>query len=292
MSANRSIKTFSTATLLLLASVAAHAQDTDGTRPRVQQVTGFSAPEAVRYDPDQDVFFVSNFNGDPSGDSNAFVSKVSAEGEILDLKFMIGTDEAPFHGGRGMYIQGDGLWVADAGGLHRFDRRSGAHLEFVDFSALEPGFLNDIVLGADDNLYVTDTGTSRIYRVADGKVTVAADTPFRANGITLNPNNGRLLLAPWEGSNQLVEWDPETGRFHTLVSFDGGGNYDGIEVIGATIVAASQADRRLHLIRDGRDRGKIDLGGEPADIGFDTRRQRAAVPYVALDRVDLIDWFD
>ena len=27
-------------------------------------VTGFSGPEAVRYDPDQDVYFVANFNGD------------------------------------------------------------------------------------------------------------------------------------------------------------------------------------------------------------------------------------
>jgi hypothetical protein len=29
------------------------------------------------------------------------------------------------------------------------------------------------------------------------------------------------------------------------------------------------------------------VAGRPADIGIDTRRQRVAVPYVALNRVDI-----
>ena len=53
-----------------------------------------------------------------AGDSNGFVSKLSPDGEILVLKFMVGTDERPLHGGRGMFIDQFGLWVVDAGG-HR-----------------------------------------------------------------------------------------------------------------------------------------------------------------------------
>lgn len=258
----------------------------------VRSVAGFSGPEAVRYDPDQDVYFVANFNGETSGDANGFVSRISPDGEILDLEFMTGTDEFPFHAGRGMYIDGDSLWVADAGGIHRFDRKTGEHLEFVDLGRFDPGFPNDIVKGRDGDLYVTDTRTSVIYRVADSEASIATRTPFAANGITLNPENGRLILAPWDGADEIVEWDPESGEFATLAALDGGGNYDGIEVVDGSIVAASQSDQSLHVIVDGADRRRVSITGRPADIGVDTKRGRVIVPYVALGRIDIIDWTD
>ena len=47
---------------------------------RVQVWEGFAGPESVRYDPDQDVWFVANFNGaGGERDANGFISRVSAE---------------------------------------------------------------------------------------------------------------------------------------------------------------------------------------------------------------------
>ena len=91
---------------------------------------GLVGPEAVRYDPGQDVYFVSNFNGDPGEASgNGFVARVSAaDGQIETLRFMVGTDEFPFHAGRGMYFAGDTLWVADRDGVHGFHRETGERL--------------------------------------------------------------------------------------------------------------------------------------------------------------------
>ena len=83
-----------------------HWKPTENTGKLVISVEGFSGPEAVRYDSEQDLYFVSNFNGEVSGDANGFVSKVSPTGEILELEFMTGTDEYPFHAGRGMFIVG------------------------------------------------------------------------------------------------------------------------------------------------------------------------------------------
>ena len=46
--------------------------------------SGFSGPEAVRYDPDQDVYFVANFNGGGNDlDDNGFISRVDPEGRIV-----------------------------------------------------------------------------------------------------------------------------------------------------------------------------------------------------------------
>lgn len=263
-------------------------EPSDATGELLVSVTGFSGPEAVRYDPDQDVYFVSNFNGDVSGDANAFVSKVSAEGKILDLKFMTGTTDTPFHGGRGMVIAGTDLWVADADGIHAFDRTSGAHRDYVDFSHFEPGFLNDITQGVDGNLYVTDTGNAVLYRVANGVVSVAAETPFAANGITTNPANGKLILVPWSGADEYVAWDAGGNSFEALGPVAGGENFDGVEIVGGAIIVACQSDTSLHVMIDGVDRRVVALAGEPADIGIDTQRMQVAVPFVGLNRVDIL----
>jgi len=254
----------------------------------VTTINGFDGPEAVRYDPDQDVWFVSNFGGDASGDSNGFVSKVSADGVILEREFMIGSEDFPFHGGRGMYIEGAVLWVADAEGIHEFDRFTGSQLGFVDLSAFEPGFPNDIVVTATGDMYVTDTDASRLYKISDGVASIAAETPFPANGITINPANGRLILVPWSDSVEFVEWDVDSLEFSTLGMAPTGGSFDGVEVVNGRIITASQADKSLHIMVDGIDRLAVELPGRPADIGLDTRRMHIAVPYVGRDQVDIV----
>lgn len=251
-------------------------------------VEGLSGPESVRYDIELDLYFVSNFNDEPAGDANGFVSKVSADGEILELRFMVGTERRPFHGGRGMWIDERGLWVVDAGGVHLFDRNSGEQLDFVDFSEFELGFLNDVVRAADGALYVTDTGKASLYRISESGVSLVTEVPMNPNGIAINPSNGRLLLAPWTGGNELLEWDIDTATLTSVGTFDGGGNFDGIEVVNGKIIVASQGDTSLHVMIDGVDARVFDLPGKPADIGIDTKRNRVAVPYVALNRVDIL----
>jgi sugar lactone lactonase YvrE len=253
---------------------------------------GLDGPEAVRYDPELDLYFVSNFNGDVSGDANSFVSKLSPDGEILVLKFMVGTDDRPFHGGRGMFIDQSGLWVVDAGGVHLFDRDSGEQLDFVDFSQFELGFLNDIAGGKDGALYVTDTSTANLYRIVDREVSFVTTVPMKPNGITSDPETGKLLMAPWSDADEIIAWDIDEERFSSAGKLEGGGNFDGIEVVGNKIIVASQMDTSLHIIEDGVDRVAVDLPGKPADIAVDTKRNRVAVPYVALNRVDIIQLED
>jgi sugar lactone lactonase YvrE len=288
------MKTIIQTSFLLLVSCSAalagsdhHWTPSDSTGQLVVSVEGFSGPEAVRYDAEQDLYFVSNFNGEVSGDANGFVSKMSPKGEILELEFMTGTDEYPFHAGRGMFIVDKTLYVADAEGIHGFNRLTGEHLQFVDLSAFEPGFPNDITQGPDGHIYVTDTGKSVIYRIADGKASIATETPFAANGITTNPKNGNLVIVPWSGALEFVEWDIDKQSFNTLGSTAGGGNYDGVEIYKGAIISACQVDTSLHVMIDGIDEKLVDLPGKPADIAIDTKRQNIAIPYVALHRVEI-----
>lgn len=253
----------------------------------VISIGGFSGPEAVRYDPGQDVYFVANFNGDAAGDANGFISKVSTEGVMESLEFMTGTEEYPLHGPRGMVISGDMLWVADAEGVHGFNRRSGEHEEFIDFTAFELGFLNDIIEGAGGNLYVTDTGTSKVYIIEAGMPSVLVENlTAPANGIARDGDD-QIVLAPWNGALQFVALDESESSYSKYLNAQSGGNFDGIEFLDGRMIAASQVDSSLHVLYGGEDHVAIHVPGRPADIGLDTQRRRVAVPYIALDRVDI-----
>lgn len=253
----------------------------------VVSITGLTGPEAVRYDSEQDVYFVSNWPGDPgSPDSIGFITRVSPEGEILDLRFMESQAAAPLHAPRGMTIVGDTLWVADLFGLHAFDRTDGSGLGFIDLSEFEPGFLNDIIAAPGGGLYVTDTGTGRVYHARLDGSEIALETEGNPNGITWDEGRGLYLIVMWSGSNALWSWDPRTGATVALGDL-GVANNDGVEVHDGSVYVASQGDSTIHRWMESGDRVEIRLPGGPADIALDTRRNRIAVPYVALNRVDI-----
>ena len=256
----------------------------------VASPTGFTEPEAVRYDPDQDVYFVTNWGtGDPAAkDNNGAISRVTPEGIIAQLRFIAGgVNGVTLHSPRGMTIVGDTLWVVDPDAVRGFNRRTGAPVATIDFSAHKLGFLNDIAAGPD-GLYVTDTGTDHIYRIAGRRLTVAlADTAIgNPNGITWDAVGRRMIVVPWEDSVIKV-WTPGSKTLSALGK-DGATKFDGVEILsGDRVLVSSQSDSSLHLFTSGTGRAIIKTGGEPADIAVDTKRNRVAVPFVARNLVEI-----
>jgi sugar lactone lactonase YvrE len=253
--------------------------------------SGFTGPEAVRYDPDQDVYFVSNWGtGDPGAkDNNGFISRMRPDGTVDQLRFIAGgAGGATLHSPRGMTIVGDTLWAVEPDAVRAFNRLTGAPLATVDFSAFKLGFLNDIAAGPDA-LYVTDTGTDHIYRVAGGKATVALrDSALgNPNGITWDASGRRFIVVPWAGDSVIRAW---TVGNRTLVDIGrtGGTRLDGVEILsGDRLLVASQSDSSLHLFTGGTGRPIIRTGGAPADIAVDTKRNRVAVPFVDRNLVEI-----
>jgi sugar lactone lactonase YvrE len=169
-----------------------------------------------------------------------------------------------------------------------FNRKTGAPLATVDFSSYKLGFLNDIAAGPD-GLYVTDTGTDHVYRIAGGRATVALSDPAlgNPNGITWDAAAGRFVVVPWAGDSTIKAW---TGKDKTLsaIGKDGSTRMDGVEILsGGGILVAAQSDSSLHLFTGGAGRPIIRTGGAPADIAVDTKRNRVAVPFVARNLVEI-----
>jgi len=251
---------------------------------------GFIQPEAVRYDPDQDRYFVSSWGKGDAGakDNNGFISRMAPDGTIEQLRFIAGgTGGTTLHAPRGMVIVGDTLWVVDADAVRGFNRRTGAPLATIDFSALKLGFLNDIAAGPDA-LYVTDTGTNRIYRIAGGRISVALDDSALGgpNGITWDAKGRRFIVVPWEAS-VIKAWVPGSKTLSD-VGKSGATKFDGVEILsGDRVLVSSQSDSSLHLFVGGTDRPIIRTGGAPADIAVDTKRNRTAVPFVNRNMVEI-----
>jgi hypothetical protein len=251
---------------------------------------GFIQPEAVRYDPNQDRYFVSSWGKGDAGakDNNGFISRMAPDGAIEQLRFIAGgTGGVTLHAPRGMTIVGDTLWVVDADAVRGFNRRTGVPLATVDLSALKLGFLNDIAAGPDA-LYVTDTGTNRIYRIAGGRVSVALEDLALGgpNGITWDARSRRFIVVPWDAS-VIKAWVPGSKTL-TEVGRSGATKFDGVEVLsGDRVLVSSQSDSSLHLFVGGTDRPIIRTGGAPADIAVDTKRNRTAVPFVDRNMVEI-----
>ena len=284
------------ALLPLLAACAPSAEvddvaDTSSGDATVILRDGFTAPEAVRYDPEQDVYFVSNFGAGDAGerDDNGFISRMRPDGSVENLRFIAGgAAGVTLHSPRGMTIVGDTLWVADADAVRGFHRRTGAPLASIDFSSQELGFLNDVAADADGVVYVTDTGRDRIYRVSGGPIVALDDARLGGpNGITWDEASHRFVVVPFGGDSTILAWTPGSDSL-AAIGTSTGGRFDGVEVLAdGRLLVASQRDTSLHIFEGGTGRPVVRTGGRPADIAVDTRRNRVAVPVIALDHVEI-----
>jgi sugar lactone lactonase YvrE len=271
---------------------------------RAATVSGFKTPESVRYDSAGDLFYVSNINGSPlAKDNNGFISRMKPDGAIDSLELIAGgrggvTLNAP----KGLALIGDTLWVADIDAVRAFNVRTGAVVATVDLSSFHAVFLNDICVGGDGALYITDSGmkpsgdamahvagADRIFRIDaahHATIALASDSLHWPNGITWDPSGQRFIVVPFDKVPQILAWRPGTPQ-PKIIGY-GSGQYDGVEILGdRRLIITSWADSTIS-IRDGNVRTAIRELPSPADIGIDTRRMHIAVPLLTKDRVEII----
>lgn len=266
----------------------------------VSTTEGLSTPESVLWDAGQQVWFVSNINGSPvAKDGNGFLSRLDRDGKVDSLHFVqSGKNGVVLNGPKGMAIVGDTLWVADIDALRGFNRKSGAPVATVEFGA-QAHFLNDVAVGPDGTIYVTDTGISfddkgavshpgpdRIFAVRGREVSVAAEGAWLngPNGITWDEANRRFVVVPFLGS-ALLGWRPGDAKVDTIGT--GAGQQDGVEIVGGETMVTSWADSTVFVPATGGNRRIATGVASPADIGVDPTRELLAIPLFTLNRVEI-----
>lgn len=262
---------------------------------RVGVVQNLYGPESVRYSSDQDAYFVSVMNGPGSDkDNNGYIVEIAAD-TLGKVKLLVvgGQNGVHLDAPKGLAIHGDTLWTTDIDVLRAFNRFSGKPLGEIDLRPKGAVLLNDVAVGPDGTIYVTDTG---IIMSQIGVIYVGGDKVF-----AIGPNRSISVVAHGNvlGRPNGVTWDP-TGKRWVVVSFDpfhsevyalhpsdstriilakGKGKFDGIEPLpNGSFLVSSWADSSVHQFKGREDIQVVRNVPTPADIGLDTKRNRLAIP--------------
>jgi hypothetical protein len=261
---------------------------------------GFSKPESVLYDADNDRYLVSNINGAPlERDNNGFISELSPDGQVTALKWIEGgKNKVKLDAPKGLAIAKGVLYVADITVVRMFDVKSGAPKGEVSI----PGstFLNDLASSTDGKVYASDsglkttadgsfapTGTDAVYVIEKGK------TKSIAKGAELGGPNGLLvtdkgIVVVTFGSGEVFRLD-DKGKMQD-VSKPPAGGLDGVVALGDALLVSSW---KASAIFRGKLGGSFEVAladqKAPADIGYDTKRGRVLVPHFNDDTVEAYD---
>jgi len=274
----------------------------------VKALDGFYGPEGVKYDAEQDVWFISNMLGYGSArDGAGYIIRIPAGALGPPTLFIAsGKNGAVLDAPKGMAIHGDTLWVADIDVLRGFDRRTGAPLGTIDFKPQRAVLLNDVTVGHDGLLYVTDTGIrmteigvlhpggDRVFAVGPNhavSVVAAGSALGRPNGIIPEPKGKGLVVVSFDPFHSLAyRLTPGDPRGTLTPLAQGKGKFDGVEPLAdGRLLVAAWNDSSIHVLGGGKDERIIRGLWQPADIGVDTRRNRIAIPQPVRDRVEFWD---
>ena len=247
---------------------------------------GFATPESVLHDEQADVYLVSNINGSPTDhDGNGFISRLSTDGDVLDLKWIDGeSGGVTLNAPKGMALAGDLLYVADIDCIRMFDRSTGAAAG--EECLPNASFLNDVASAIDGGILFTDSGldptfspsgTDALYRLGDsGRSTVIANAQLGAPNGVLDTRDGPLVVTFMSGEVFRVG----IGGNYTAVSEASERQLDGVIALadGRILVSSWGESCVMELAPDGSLSCIISGLEAPADIGVDRGRDRVLVP--------------
>jgi sugar lactone lactonase YvrE len=237
-------------------------------------------------------YFISSVNGEPeTADNNGFITKLDANGKLLNLKFIQGGKaDVTLHAPKGMALVDQTLYVADLDQLRAFDIYSGksvATITIAGATTQPPAHLTDVAYDGKGLLYCSDQKANRIYRVelATQNVSILITDPHLAGptGLAVHPKSGQLIVVSWD-KGKIFEISPDgamselfsngffSTRFANLrgVDFDRWGNMYVSDFTTGKVWRMTW-DKRFQVIAE--------YLPSPGDISIDRTNNLILVPY-------------
>ncbi len=193
-------------------------------------VDGLNEPESAVYDKKTNAIYVSSINGNPLElDNNGYISKLSVSGQILEKKWITGLD-----GPKGLAVFKNFLYVSD---INKIWKISLKNKKKTKFKVNDAGFLNDVVVDKNGDVYISDMFKNRIYRLKENKINIWKQSELlnSPNGLLIEGNN--LIISTWgkikEGfqtkiKGKLIKVNLRTREIKKFFSTRPIGNLDGI----------------------------------------------------------------
>lgn len=227
-------------------------------------------PESVLFDGNNKVLYASNIDGtDPwAKDGKGSVAKVGLDGKVIATEWVSGLN-AP----KGMGLYKGKLYVADLNELVVIDIAGGKIEKRIAVTGAEG--LNDVSVGKNGTVYVSDSKLKKIFVVKDGVSELLLDTLKGPNGVLMRGDDFYLLDA---GGMFKMNKDK------TLTKITDGmeGGTDGIENIsGNDFIVSCWQGVVWYVKADGSKQQLLDSRADKknsADIGMDAKNKIIYVP--------------
>jgi sugar lactone lactonase YvrE len=254
---------------------------------------GIGAPESAYFDERSGFVFSSQINGQPTDrDGNGRIVKINADGTVAAADWVTGLN-AP----KGLRAHDGTLWTADLDEVIGIEIASGRITSRVKIDGAQ--FLNDVAVGSDGTVYVSDFVANRIYAIKDGKTTTFAEGEQLEypNGLLVEGN--RLVVGAW-GKPEADFSTKIPGRLYaldlttkakTLITPKPFGNIDGVESDGrgGYLVSDYLAGKILRVSATGESREVRQFMAGTADIGFVPSINAVIVPHMNENKVAAYD---
>jgi hypothetical protein len=268
--------------------------------PVVVKDVGFQTPESVLHDITSDTYLVSNINGSPlDKDDNGFISKLSPEGQVLNLKWIDGAAaDVELNAPKGLGISNGKLYVTDIDVIRTFDAESGKPGQQIKVAGA--AFLNDIAVAPDGTVYVSDTGLKAgkdgslepnkkdaIYKVSpQGKLSSFAkgEKLGLPNGLYADATG--VWVATWQGALYKLSLD---GKQETPLKAPGA-QLDGLlQTPDGQVLFSSWEKSAVYVgTAEGQFSPLVSDLKAPADIGYDSKRGQVLVPLFTENTVQIV----
>jgi len=290
------MNTLLSASLLTLLCALPSLAAPDATPRVVWSLTeGIEAPESAYHDAASKTVFLSQIGkgGGMGDDGDGWISRLSPEGRMIENKWVTGLS-AP----KGIRVHQGTLWVSDITRLVAIDIAAGKIAQKITIP--DARFLNDVAIGPDGTVYISDMVAGRIYAHRDGATTVFAEGPGIQHPNGLLVHRGRLIVGGW-GSNlkddfstdpvgHLLAIDLRTRKI-SLLTGSPLGNLDGVESDGRDgfIVTDWRAGKVFHVTGKGRPTALLSLPQGTADHTYLADRGLLILPRMKDNAVTAYD---
>jgi len=258
-------------------------------------ISGFSSPESVIITNEN--VYVSNVGVKleaSTKDNDGFISKLSKDGKIIELKFLQNLN-AP----KGMGISNNILYVADIDELKGFDLSNKKQVFSIQFK--NTIFLNDITIKDKNTLFVSSTDTNSIFEVDLKTKTYKKLVNFNAaNGLHYEKGTlyavelGSSAKTMLDGKGKLYKINLENYKTTLLSSYEG--LLDGVQKVGNKIYVSDWINFknsgliRIHDLKTKKESvlGTMSFHGG-ADFMIDEISNKLYIPQMIAGKLSIID---
>ncbi len=237
------------------------------------ETVGLTHCESAVYDKNNDVIYASLIGNRKAGDGS--IATITTSGKLLNAQFVSGLNDP-----KGIAITKDKLYVSDVTELVEADIKTGEVLNTYTAEGIE--FLNDVVIAPDGSIYVSDTRTSKIYKLnTEGKFGFWLADPKLDNPNGLLIQGDTMFVASWGSApegGRVTKFDINNKKMETVTEIIG--NLDGIRPYDKNhLIISDWRSGKVHLMNyNGTTQEVVQVGQSVGDIAYIKEKNLLLLP--------------